>query len=154
MDVFIFRHARADFTDSKDPPVSEEGMAEAARVVQLAKERFGFEPTAVVASPLLRAKQTAEMARKQLGLRSKVVVDDCLYGDKDPSEVLEFLSRFKKEDGVVLVSHMPLIFELLYSLIGGRAEVQLLNGSIAAIRFKGRAAEGKGTLAWLIQPGV
>jgi len=122
-------------------------------VVELASERFGFKPTVIVSSPVLRAKQTAELARKKLGLK-KVIEDGCLYGDRDPAEVLKFLSGFKKDDGVVLVSHMPLIFELLYSMTGGRFEVELLNGSIAAVKFKGKATEGKGTLTWLIQPGA
>jgi phosphohistidine phosphatase SixA len=154
MDVYIFRHARADFTDTDDPPISEQGVSEAARVIELASERFGFKPTAIVSSPVLRAKQTAELARKRLSHKPKVIEDPCLYGDSAPSEVLEFLSGLKKDDKVVLVSHMPLIFELLYNMTGGRFEVELLNGSIAAVRFKGKASEGKGVLTWLIQPGV
>jgi len=155
MEVYIHRHAAADFkSKDEDPPVSEKGRKEAARVVNLASERFGFKPTVIVTSPVLRAKQTGELARKELGLKQPIIVDEHLYGDTEPSEVIKFLSRFKKEDSVVLVSHMPLVFELLYSLIGGRAEVELLNGSIAAVSFKGKAAEGKGVLEWLIQPGV
>jgi phosphohistidine phosphatase len=154
MDVYIFRHARADFrTKDEDPPVSKEGEAEAIRVIELANQRFGFKPTAVVSSPVLRAKQTAELARKQLGMKS-TVIDQCLLGDSEPAEVVKFLSKFRKEDKIVLVSHMPLIFELLYALVGGRGDVELLNASIAAVSFKGKAAEGKGKLTWLIQPGV
>ena len=154
MDVYIFRHARADFrSKAEDPPVSAEGAAETERVVDLASKRLGLRPTAVASSPVLRAKQTAELLRRQLGLRP-VLVDDCLYGDAEPSAVLKFLSKFKGEDRVALVSHMPLIFELLYAMIGGRGEVELLNGSIADVSFKGRAAEGEGRLLWLVQPGV
>ena len=153
MEVYIFRHAYADFkSKDEDPPISERGIKEATRVVELARERFGFRPTAIVSSPVLRAKQTAELAQKELGLKSKVIVDNCLYGDTEPSEVMKFLSGFKKDDKVVLVSHMPLIFELLYAMTDGRFEVELLNGSIAAVRFKGMASEGKGTLTWLIPP--
>lgn len=119
----------------------------------MANKRFGFKPTVLVSSPLLRAKQTADLARKRLGLKP-AVVDGCLYGDAEPREVLKFLSKYKKEDRVALVSHMPLVFELLYSFVGGRGEVELFNGSIAAISFKGKAVEGKGKLLWLIQPGV
>jgi phosphohistidine phosphatase len=155
MEVYIFRHARANFgSKNEDPPISPEGTAEAQRVMDLANQRLGFKPDVIVSSPVLRAKQTAELARKQLGLKSEVIINECLYGDAEPGEVIKFLSRFKKEDKVVLVSHMPLIFELLYTLIGGRGEVELLNGSIAAVAFKGKAEEGKGKLTWLIQPGV
>lgn len=154
MEVYIFRHARADFKSvNEDPPVSEEGEAETRRVIQLANRRLGFNPNVLVSSPVLRAKQTAEVAKEELGLKS-FVVDKCLYGDAEPDEVLKFLSRYKREDRVALFSHMPLIFELLYTLIGGRGEVELLNGSIAAVSFKDKAAEGKGKLVWLIQPGV
>jgi hypothetical protein len=34
--------------------------------------------------------------------------------------VLKFLSRFNGDDRVALVSHMPLVFELLYAMISGR----------------------------------
>ena len=155
MNVYIFRHALADFgkkPHNDDPPVSKEGALDVHSIVKLAKESLGFRPNIIASSPLLRAKQTAEMASKDLRLKADMIVDGCLYGDGSPADVLAFLSRFKKTDGVVLVSHMPLIFELLYDLIGGRAEIELLNGSIACIEFKGKAAKGKGTLAWLVQP--
>jgi phosphohistidine phosphatase SixA len=51
MEVYIHRHAEADFnTKDQDPPVSEKGKREAARVVKLAAERFGFRPTVMVKS--------------------------------------------------------------------------------------------------------
>ncbi|MDG6968620.1 MAG: histidine phosphatase family protein, partial [Nitrososphaerota archaeon] len=119
MQVYIFRHARADFgSKNEDPPISEEGEAEASKVIELASQRLGFRPTAIVSSPVLRAKQTAEIAKKKLGL-SSYMVDECLYGDAEPADVLKFLSTFKKDARVALVSHMPLIFELLYAMIGG-----------------------------------
>ena len=154
MQVYIFRHAKADFgPKNKDPPVSEEGEAEASRVIELASQRFGFRPTVVVSSPVLRAKQTAEIVKKKLKVKS-YLVDECLYGDAQPAAVLKFLSKFKRGDRVALVSHMPLIFELLYAMIGGRAEIELLNGSIAAVAFDGKSTEGDGKLMWLVQPGV
>ena len=154
MQVYIFRHAKANFSSAdRDPPVSPEGSAEAKKIMDLAKRGLGFRPTVIVSSPVLRAKQTAELARKQL-LVKKAVVDDCLYGDASPADVIRFLSRFKESDRVVLVSHMPLIHELLYALVGGRGEVELLNGSIAAVSFKGKAAAGKGKLTWLVQPAA
>ena len=155
MDVFILRHARADFgSKGKDPPVSEQGEKELTHVLDLARSEFGFKPTLVVSSPILRAKNTADIVKKTMGGSSKIVIDKCLMPDTKPKEVVAFLDTLKKEDRVVLISHMPLVFELLYELIGGRGEVELLNGSIAAITFKGRAASGKGKLIWLVQPQV
>jgi phosphohistidine phosphatase len=154
MDVYIFRHALADFgkdPHNDDPPLSNEGTLDARTVVRFAKG-LDFRPSVIASSPLLRAKQTAEIARKELGLKAGVIVDECLYGDVSPANALAFLSQFKRQDRVVLVSHMPLIFELLYDLVGGRAQIELGNGSIACIKFKGALAKGKGTLFWLVQP--
>jgi len=152
MNVCILRHARANFgSKAEDPPVSPEGEKQLKQVLELAKEGFGFKPTLVVTSPILRARNTADMVRKSFG-GTKIVVDNCLMPEAKPRDVLAFLSALRKEEEVVLVSHMPLIFELLYELIGGRGEVELQNGSIAAIEFKGRPQGGKGKLVWLIQP--
>lgn len=79
---------------------------------------------------------------QDMGLEADIIVDECLYGDRSSAQVLSFLSRFNKTDGIALVSHMPLIFELLCDLIGGQAEIELRNGSIACVEFKGKAAKG------------
>lgn len=153
MNVYILRHAKADFSSKgEDPPVSEQGEKQAVQVLKVAKDNWGFAPTVVVSSPILRARQTMDIMKKSMGGGFRVVVDECLNPDAKTEDVLSFLSKLKKDDDVVLISHMPLIFELLYDFIGGRGEVELLNGSIAAIEFNGRAASGKGKLAWLVQP--
>jgi len=135
-----------------NPPVSPEGEDQLAQVLGLAKEGSGFKPSLVVTSLILRARNTADVLKKSFGGSPKVVVDKCLTPEAKPRDVLKFLSTLKKGEEVVLVSHMPLIFELLHELIGGRGEVELQNGSIAAVGFKGKAQSGKGKLLWLIQP--
>ena len=153
MNVYILRHARADFGSKiEDPPVSPEGEKQLTHVLELVKKEFGFKPTLVVTSPIRRARNTADIVKKKFGGGLRVVVDKCLMPESKLADVLALLSTLKKEENVVLVSHMPLIFELLYELIGGRGEVELLNGSIAAIEFRKRAQAGKGKLVWLIQP--
>ena len=132
--------------------MSPEGEEQLTQVLGLAKKGFGFKPTLVVTSPILWARNTADILKKSFGGGPKVVVDKCLMPEAKPRDVLKFLSTLKKGEEVVLVSHMPLIFELLYELIGGRGEVELQNGSIAAVGFKGKAHSGKGKLLWLIQP--
>ena len=152
MKAYIFRHAMADFKGhAEDPAVTEEGLAEAGRVVRLAKENLAFKPSVIVSSPLLRARQTAEMTQKVTGVKA-VTVDESLYGDRSPSEALALLSKLKTTDEVVIVSHMPLLSELLLGMIGGKAGIELPNGSIACVEFKGKAAKGKGKLAWLVPP--
>ena len=152
MHVYILRHAKADFTRKwEESPVSEEGEKELVRVLDLAKKGFGFKPTLVATSPILRATQTADIVTREMG-RTRSVVEECLHPDSKPARVLAYLRTLRKDEEVVLVTHMPIIFDLLHDLIGGKGEVELLNGSLAAVEFKGKAARGKGKLVWLIQP--
>ncbi len=153
--VHIFRHGSADFGKKgiDDPGLNGQGITDVKNVVKLCASSFGLKPNVIVSSPLLRAKETAKLAKDTLRIRSDLVADECLYGDKRPEDVYAFLSKFKKSDSVVLVSHMPLIFELLYDLIGGRAEIDLLNSSIACVECE-KPASKKGKLLWLAPPPV
>jgi probable phosphoglycerate mutase len=74
VDLIIVRHARPERRDgpdaSADPPLSEEGRRQAEATAEfLAGERVDH----VVASPLLRARQTAEPLATRLGLSVEAV---------------------------------------------------------------------------------
>jgi phosphohistidine phosphatase SixA len=153
MHVYIFRHGLADFgkKGDDDPALNDQGIIDVKNVVKLCRTYFGFSPDVIASSPLLRAKETAKLAKEALHLNSAVLVDESLYGDKKPKDVFEFLSKFKNNNKIALVSHMPLIFELLYELIGAKAEIDLLNGSIACVECSKPACK-KGKLLWLAPP--
>ncbi|MGI0079101.1 MAG: SixA phosphatase family protein [Nitrososphaerales archaeon] len=159
MKIYIFRHALADFSrpapDSKhpeNPPLTREGRAQVKQVTSLARE-FGFKPNLIVSSPLVRAKETAEITKETIGLKSPVVVDECLFGEKNPEQVYQFLRKRRKSDQIVLVSHQPLIDKLTSGLLGGKASIRFINGAIACIEIDSKPARGKGHLSWLLPPG-
>jgi phosphohistidine phosphatase len=153
--IYIFRHAKADFgkKHGEDPGLNDQGARDVRNVVSLCSSSFGFRPSLIASSPLVRARETADLAKKTLRLGHGVVVDECLYGDRKPRDVYAFLSKLRKNERVVLVSHMPLIFELLYDLMGARAEIDLLNGSIACVECAEPASK-KGKLLWLVPPPI
>jgi phosphohistidine phosphatase len=153
MEIYIYRHALADFeANREDPPLTDEGRKQVSEITKHAGS-FGFKPTQIVSSPLVRAKETAEITKRTTGLHSKIIIDQCLYGGKKPAEVYSYLKQFKKSDKIVLVTHQPLIDHLIADLIKGeKANIQMLNGAIAAIEVKSTPAKGKGTLLWLASP--
>ncbi len=159
MEIYIVRHAEADFSgkakDPDNPPLTKKGRSQVSRVTELAG-KLGFDPNVIVSSPLLMAKQTASLAREKVGSKSPTIVDECLIGSKKPSQVYSFLTRGKTKhsDKIVLVSHQPLIDNLIADLIGAKANIEVLNGSIVCIRIGSKPAKGKGTLAWLVPPPV
>lgn len=152
MQIYVYRHALANFEqDPENPPLTSEGRKQVKQVSERASF-VGFDPTSIVSSPLVRARETAEIVKETLGVKKEIVVDDCLYGGKKPAEVYAFLKRFKKNERIALVSHQPLIDHLIADLIKGNgARIQMLNGSIAGIETK-KPAKGSGTLLWLAPP--
>jgi ribonuclease H / adenosylcobalamin/alpha-ribazole phosphatase len=77
--VLLLRHgataltAEKRFSGSGDPELAESGLAQAAGVAQRLGERGGVD--AIVSSPALRTRQTAEAAAKALGLDVAIEVD-------------------------------------------------------------------------------
>ncbi len=112
--VVLLRHGEA-FPSSVDPrrPLTEKGKWETLLVAKVLKKlpvRFDV----VYHSPKLRAKQTAEIVARELGI-SKLVERDDLLPESDPKTVKELVER--EEGKAILCGHLPnlaRIFSLLY----------------------------------------
>ena len=76
---------------------------------------------AIIASPYRRAQQTAELMRQQLGVRRSIITVDWLTPDSDPLAVLDELAD-RVEGEVLLVSHQPLVGQLLSLLVDGHRQ--------------------------------
>lgn len=103
MKVIIMRHGQADWSAPSDSErsLTEQGIQEvSSTVAQLAGQQVGR----IIASPYLRAQQTASVASEAFGVALETL--DALEPDGDSTAVLQALP----ESGVVLlVSHMPLV---------------------------------------------
>src|SRR5487761_63898 len=100
--VYIFRHGLADFGKKgvEDPGLNDQGTADVKNVVELCSTSFGFKPKVIASSPLLRAMETAKLTKDTLLIRSDVVVDECLYGDKKPRPSTHFYQNSRKVTGL------------------------------------------------------
>lgn len=92
---YLLRHGMKEALIG-DPPLSEVGIKQAEETAKYLKQ---FSIKAIYSSPLLRAKQTAEIAGKVLDLQ--VVVDKRLlermnWGDKDDETFEEFEKEWDK----------------------------------------------------------
>ena len=111
-----------------------------------------FPAKAIFTSPLLRARQTAEVLGHAYGLKAAVL--DAL-GNGDHSAALQGCEA--AGDDAILVGHEPWMSELLSLLLtGDPAEMSTVfkKGAAACVGFEGPAAAGEGTLEWLAQPAM
>ncbi|MEO6699857.1 MAG: phosphohistidine phosphatase SixA [Paraperlucidibaca sp.] len=114
MRLYLLRHADAAFEAERDElrPLTARGWAQAQDVADwLCGQVTG--PVRVVASPLLRAQQTASVVSQALGLALASQMPE-LSSDGDPLRAETALSLLAGEgiEDLIVVSHMPLIASL------------------------------------------
>ena len=116
MRLILVRHAHADPGDPDElRPLSARGREEARAL----GERLGAtEPDAVLASPLLRARETAAAIARASGVELRV--DDRLAPGATADDVLEAA----EEAGaiVVAVAHQPDCSEIAFALHAGQVD--------------------------------
>jgi phosphohistidine phosphatase len=114
MQLILVRHAKAAAGEPDDlRPLTPEGREQARGLAeQLRAEKI--RPDAIVTSPLLRAKQTAEVIAEQLG--ADVVPDDRLSPGATAEDVTAAVSG--RGETVVAVGHQPDCSRIAAALTG------------------------------------
>ncbi len=155
MIVYIFRHGEAE-TKVESPTktdegrrITAEGEEQVKRVCLIAKQ-LNTEPRAILCSPLIRAKQTAEIAKELLNPKAELKIEASLEPDREPEDVYAALSKLRRSDSVILVTHVPILGKLIFDLLGGHISLEMNNGALAKIESKSLPKSGSGTLIWLL----
>jgi len=152
LELYLLRHAHAgDSAKWEGPdserPLSPKGRRQAARLGAFLAER-GFAPDAIVTSPKLRARQTADLVADAIGIA--VSVDDRLAGPLDPDVVGDIADRVGGTS-VVLVGHDPDFSELAAALSGAEY-LPVRKGALARIDMSVPVQPNGGVLRWLLPP--
>lgn len=115
MKVWILRHGQAEGHAPTDAErnLTEHGRAE---VLRSAAHLIGQPLGAIIASPYVRAQQTAQLVHEALGFQPEIRTVPWLTPDGDVQQVLEKLDT---DDDVLLVSHQPLVGSLISFLQHG-----------------------------------
>ena len=105
-------------------------------------------------SPLLRARETAEIIARAFGDLSIVDLADLDFSHP-PEAVLAWLAQCPADGTVVAVGHEPQLGLLAGLLLAdvARPAIAFRKGGVALIDFPGRAAAGGGVLEWALTAG-
>jgi phosphohistidine phosphatase len=158
MKVFFLRHGiAAERSDGNGEgndaarPLTKEGIAKMKGIAAtLAHLHLGLE--AIITSPLVRARETAEIVARELKMTLKLVKDERLAPGFNADKLHAVLLDHPSGDAVMIVGHEPDFSETISALIGG-GRVAMKKGGLALVDLP-NAHSMRGELLWLAPPKV
>ena len=137
--IFLLRHAKStghntELTDL-ERPLAERGEHDAAVVAARLREK-DIRPSVILASPALRAIQTAKILAAGIGFRLKSIRNRKALYDDDPNKFFEVLKELNVNYGsVMLVGHNPALSEFAGMLSQGFTK-SLPTSCVVAFEFE------------------
>ena len=155
--VCFFRHGPAappgEAVSQEDRPLTEEGAGKTRRAA-LGVRALDPGIDAVLSSPLLRARQTAEILAEVLGLPEPRFTDR-LLPDVGGPDLLGCLGEVKA-DAPVLVGHEPSLSAAVAALLGApeTGAIQMKKAGLAVVDLVSSSPRPRGTLVLLVTPSA
>ncbi len=155
VELYFLRHAHAGDGatwqgDDTVRPLTHKGERQAERLGRFLADS-GFRPDALVASPLARARQTAEVVGETL--RVPVRIDDRLSAGLGLAELESLLVELDDPERVMLVGHDPDFSDLVSGLCDA-GDILMRKGTLARVDADRPLAPGSGALRWLVPPDL
>jgi phosphohistidine phosphatase len=140
--LWLLRHADAEPHGTREDferRLTERGERQ-ARIAGQALSRMGAPFGAILTSPKVRARQTAELALEQMGSAQRELLElyPPLAGGLRARETLDVLAN-AGSGPLLLVGHEPDLSGVAGELTGGRVDVK--KGGLVVVRLGGAGAE-------------
>jgi phosphohistidine phosphatase len=160
MTIYILRHGIAEdptpLRGKKDSEraLTAEGRQKLRRVAR-AMQAMELEFDRILSSPLVRARQTAEIVAEVLNLRDKLELRDELAVDGEARELIAYVKQMRPAPvNLLLVGHEPYLSSLISLLLAGNPELGIIlkKGGLGKLSVKVLRAGRCATLDWLLTP--
>ena len=132
-----------------DRPLTQDGIKRIAREAKTIAA-LDLELDTIATSPLVRARQTAEIVADELKLRGKLHQDDRVGFGFSAAALAGILADHPNAANLMLVGHEPSMSSTVGELIGG-GEVDFKKGALACVEIT-RQSPLAGRLLWLAAP--
>lgn len=156
MDLYLMRHGTAaplGTVSNSDAarPLTDDGIAE-SKIVGEKLRRLDIKLDMILSSPLIRAKQTAEIVAKKLRFDGSITLSPALLPGSDPEQLTDTLADAEESHSVLLVSHQPLLsYALAHLLRASPDSFDVKKGAIFRLKV-GSLRHGGATLKWCCPP--
>jgi phosphohistidine phosphatase len=160
MNLYLLRHGIAverdapGYAKDADRPLTPEGerkLEQIAKAMQALDLAFDL----ILSSPYVRARQTAEIIARALGVRKKLEFANSLACGGDTKELVDYLKRLQPSpENVLLVGHEPYLSGLVSQLVAGDEGcwVVLKKGGLCKLSTESLKHGRCASLAWLLTP--
>lgn len=156
MELYVLRHGiaaeRGTYADDGRRPLTPLGIAKMRRIAA-AFAPLDVNVDTILSSPLVRARQTADIAGEALGL--PVVICDDLSAGAPPADFVEAIEEHAPQsEGVMVVGHEPDLSRLVSTLVSGNdwSEVRMKKGGLCKLTIGELRVGPCALLEWLLWP--
>ena len=161
MRVILFRHGPAGrrdaarWPDDSERPLTKRGRERTSRAAEGLRRYLG-RASRVFTSPLVRARQTAELVREAVAPDVRVEAVEMLAPGAPYREVVRWLRGLESGASVVLVGHEPHLGKLAGVLLFGSpgSGLAMKKAGAMLIDFVGQVEPGAGQLYAFLPPRV
>jgi phosphohistidine phosphatase len=157
-ELYLIRHGLAEergdaWPDDNKRPLTEDGMSRMRKQAR-GLARLGLTLDIVLTSPLVRARQTAEIVASALDPRPTLTTIESLAPDGTYQALMADLEKHTRKARIALVGHEPDLGELAARLIGTRHAIEFKKGAACRIDVTALPPGGPGALRWFLPPRV
>jgi phosphohistidine phosphatase len=157
-ELFLIRHGLAEergdaWPDDTKRPLTGEGMSRLRKAVR-GLAGIGVSLDVVLTSPLVRARQTADIVAAGLSPHPPIVSVDSLAPGGPFVAIVADLEKHARRTRAALVGHEPGLGELAARLIGSRHPIEFKKGAVCRIDLDDIPPAGPGHLRWMLTPKI
>jgi phosphohistidine phosphatase len=151
MKLYFMRHGKAVdaalYEHDFERPLTDKGAKRVRRMSQWLA-RMGVNPTAIYASPRVRAQQTAVILAEALG--KTVITREEVNFDFSFAHLISMVQGFSLDAELVFVGHNPSMSEVVQQVTGANINMEV--GAVACAQVMPHAVS-QGELAWYLTWG-
>lgn len=154
--IYLVRHAIAaergrQWPDDTKRPLTHKGAARMREIVA-GLRGLGVEFDLVLTSPLVRARQTAELLLAGVKSKPALEVTDALSPGEPPVKVAAALAAHAGRCSIALVGHEPDLGALAAWLVGAHEPFVMKKGGVCKIEVTALPPAHHGQVIWLATP--
>jgi phosphohistidine phosphatase len=157
-ELYLIRHGIAEqrgdaWPDDSKRPLTAEGTSRLRKSAR-GLVRLGVAFDVILTSPLVRARETADVVASVYDPRPHIVTAESLAPGGTFHALLTDLEKQARRTRIALVGHEPGIGELAGRLAGSRHPLEFKKGALCRIDVEAFPLTGHGSLRWLLTPRI